>query len=474
MWTNFLIFLCLLGVLTGSIFLSWEREYLFLFWLPLGCVLALLFLLRKQTKAFWSAWILIVLTVIAKAVSHQFWVTGFLYCAAFSVMAFLVRDLRYRFDEELSLSETVLEKSLSSLSLVEKREQAEDKKINEFQGKVNHLLRLYEVARDFNTCMNFQDLLQALKETVLTMIPCRCLKLLILSSEDPGKVQGFHIDRESIETWLGEGKISEVSRNRLAGLVEVQKVTCLEELNDFHLSEDRAGALQPPLWIYPLKIEAPHLAYLFLEGASERDFYPFQIVAGQLALQIQKTLLYERVHELSLYDGLTHVYVRRHIEDRLGEELRRSHTYHHPLSVLMLDVDHFKAANDQYGHLAGDRILKEIATMIQENVRTVDLVGRYGGEEFILIFPEADVKGSEEAAERIRSAVAKRKIRVYDEEVRITISIGIAVFPQDVENADKVFNPLWKEQLIERADQALYQAKEDGRNQVKTYPKGKE
>ena len=112
--------------------------------------------------------------------------------------------------------------------------------------------------------------------------------------------------------------------------------------------------------------------------------------------------------------------------------------------------------------------------MIQENVRTVDLVGRYGGEEFILIFPEADVKGSEEAAERIRSAVAKRKIRVYDEEVRITISIGIAVFPQDVENADKAFNPLWKEQLIERADQALYQAKEDGRNQVKTYQKGKE
>jgi diguanylate cyclase (GGDEF)-like protein len=211
---------------------------------------------------------------------------------------------------------------------------------------------------------------------------------------------------------------------------------------------------------------------LFVEGAFERDFYQFRIVAGQLALQIQKTLLYEKVHSLSLFDGLTKTYVRRHLEKRLDEELRRSYDHKLELAVLMLDLDHFKTINDRYGHLVGDRILKEVAEVIRKRIRLVDLIGRYGGEEFIVVLPGTDRKGAREAGERIRSAVAKKRFKVYDDELRVTVSIGIASFPGDLGDLErKDFDPGWRREVIDIADSALYLAKDDGRNQIKTYRK---
>jgi diguanylate cyclase (GGDEF)-like protein len=411
-----------------------------------------------------------------KGYQQNLWISGILYLAAFGGLSFFMMKIRGQLDSEIILNDTIREKSFRSLGLVEERFRKEDQKIQEFHGKVENITHLFELAKDFNTCLSFQDLLGMIRDTVFRSLPCRRLRILVLRSFLTDSPRGFQIQDQEIKPWLAAESLPDDLFQSLLILGGFQKFDSGSDSNLPCFFEKEKQELHYPLWVFPLKIEGSTVAFLIVEAAQEKDFYRYQIVAGELALQIQKTLLYERVHALSLYDGLTQVYVRRHLEERLEEELRRARTHGLQLSVLMVDVDHFKSYNDSYGHLVGDRILKEIADSIRDEIRTVDLVGRFGGEEFILIFPETSRKGSFEAAERIRSAVAKKKFKVYDEEIRATLSIGVATFPDCLgEKGKGEFSPAWKDALIEMADAALYQAKEDGRNQVKLAGKvGKE
>ncbi len=128
-----------------------------------------------------------------------------------------------------------------------------------------------------------------------------------------------------------------------------------------------------------------------------------------------------------------------------------------PFCCMMLDLDHFKHINDQYGHLIGDQVLQEFATRCNSSVREVDLVGRYGGEELIILLPETDRKTSMQVAERLRTSIASTPIKVFDKEISVTVSIGVAA--EDENTTDL-------ETLIARADQAMYIAKHKGRNRV--------
>jgi diguanylate cyclase (GGDEF)-like protein len=191
------------------------------------------------------------------------------------------------------------------------------------------------------------------------------------------------------------------------------------------------------------------------------DSEKFQILSQQFLLGIKRAILYQKVQALSITDGLTGVFSRRYCLERFREEVERSKKFKHNFSFLMIDVDYFKNYNDKYGHLVGDAILREVAATIKENIRQIDLLGRYGGEEFILVLTETGSEQSKFVAERIRKAVEEKQIKVYDENLGITISIGVATFPKDAEVPQAI---------IEKADQALYCAKEAGRNRVCLYP----
>jgi diguanylate cyclase (GGDEF)-like protein/PAS domain S-box-containing protein len=167
-----------------------------------------------------------------------------------------------------------------------------------------------------------------------------------------------------------------------------------------------------------------------------------------------------RLKDLSIRDGLTGLLNHKEFHRRLRDELERSRHYGHPFSLLMLDLDHFKDINDTYGHLAGDEALCSVALLIQEEARVVDVVARYGGEEFAVILPETSAMGALDLAERIRRIVAGQKITCASGlAVSVTISIGVAVFPDDASSEEK---------LIAQADAALYTAKRTGRNRVVT------
>ena len=169
--------------------------------------------------------------------------------------------------------------------------------------------------------------------------------------------------------------------------------------------------------------------------------------------------------ELSIIDSLTQVYNRRHFDELLSREMAVSDRYHHPLSLLMIDVDGFKRYNDAYGHPAGDKALKKVAEVLKSSCRAVDIVARYGGEEFAVIAIQTDKERALNLAERLRKAIEESEFEtdLGSSELGLTVSIGVASYPSDAGE---------KEELIDRADQALYRAKEMGKNKV--CPFGKE
>ncbi|MCR4346089.1 MAG: diguanylate cyclase [Sulfuricaulis sp.] len=168
----------------------------------------------------------------------------------------------------------------------------------------------------------------------------------------------------------------------------------------------------------------------------------------------------QKLEELSVRDGLTGLYNRRELEKRLQEEVQRARRYRRPLSVMMLDIDHFKNVNDRYGHQAGDEVLITVADLIQLNVRPVDAVCRYGGEELAVILPETEEEGVRIVAERIRATVEDSITTTpQGDMVHVTVSIGLAIFPGHGDTAAA---------LIQAADQALYTAKHEGRNLVRS------
>ena len=209
--------------------------------------------------------------------------------------------------------------------------------------------------------------------------------------------------------------------------------------------------------VFPLEIDGKPVGYLAALGIPEDQKEKFHILAQQFMLGIKRVFLYKQIQELAITDSLTGTFSRRYYLERFNEELERSKRLNFQFAFLMVDIDHFKECNDKYGHLVGDAILKEVAKVIKDNIRLIDSVGRYGGEEFLIILTETDLNGARFAAERIRQAMETKRIRVYDEELRVTISIGIAVFPDDADDLTH---------LVEKADRALYRAKQTGRNRV--------
>ena len=165
------------------------------------------------------------------------------------------------------------------------------------------------------------------------------------------------------------------------------------------------------------------------------------------------------LEELSYIDALTGIPNRRSLDLRLDEEVARCHRYGFSLACLMLDIDHFKKINDTYGHAAGDYVLKEIGDLLQQNKRPYDLIGRYGGEEFVFVAKQTDPegKGATIIAERIRSAIENHSFFFEDKELKVTVSIGVTVL------SDFSDEPL--KALLKKADEALYMAKSRGRNQ---------
>lgn len=180
-------------------------------------------------------------------------------------------------------------------------------------------------------------------------------------------------------------------------------------------------------------------------------------VTERIRAEREVRALHDELREQSTHDALTGLYNRRYLEETLGRELIAAKRHGHPVSVIMGDLDHFKAVNDRYGHLGGDEVLRVFGDLMKRHARGSDIYCRYGGEEFLLVLPHMAQNGATERAEQLRSAMAAAPVPYGAELIAVTASFGVATFPRDGQTGDE---------LIAAADRALYAAKTAGRNRV--------
>lgn len=171
--------------------------------------------------------------------------------------------------------------------------------------------------------------------------------------------------------------------------------------------------------------------------------------------EIEIKAILAQAHEIANTDVLTFLPNRRKIIVDLQEEVIRSNRYGTHLSISLLDLDHFKNINDTYGHTTGDEALRSVASRLRDQIRNPDTIGRYGGEEFLIVLPNSEIKAAGEQAERLCQTVRTMQIDANDHSFNVTISVGVAQY--------KIGNENW-EQFLHRADEALYRAKEQGRD----------
>jgi diguanylate cyclase (GGDEF)-like protein len=212
------------------------------------------------------------------------------------------------------------------------------------------------------------------------------------------------------------------------------------------------------------KIEVPLTAgevTLFGDGFEDEDRMTAVSLASHAVVALDNARLHRIVERQALVDGLTGLANRRQCEETLASELARLQRFGGPLALVVTDLDWFKDVNDRYGHPSGDAVLREFALLLQETVRDVDLAGRWGGEEFLLILPGTNLAGGAQVAERIRAALAGRIVLSADgTAIPLTASFGVAATPPATTAAE----------LFSAADAALYEAKRNGKNRVETAP----
>jgi diguanylate cyclase (GGDEF)-like protein len=273
-------------------------------------------------------------------------------------------------------------------------------------------------------------------------------------------------------TWLGipDRSVQEFNARRFQKYHGIFARSILRgevvEIHDHHNGAESAFEFTDTLLAQkvnvPLKTEDKTIGVLALHGLPVNDQARRMLLAlaDLAATAIAKMRLYERTQMLAITDDLTGLYNRRGFFELGQREFERARRFERPLAAIMFDIDFFKAINDTYGHSVGNQVLADLARLCQHHMREVDLLGRYGGEEFVVLLPETSLEGATQAAERLRRAVAEAVYKTGRGDINITISVGVAILPARFDSLTE---------LIDQADSALYSAKRSGRNTISVW-----
>ena len=322
----------------------------------------------------------------------------------------------------------------------------------QIETQIAQMSDLYHVTKDTTGALRLQELFTASLAVAPRFLDTAGWRLIDCSREKP---QAFRAQR------MADGQMSSTDSGALLPMEQAVLSQAGPGSGPSMVTAASLGCAWPAglshaAWA-PLSQDQRRLGVLIADALPESQMRSFGIVANQLSLQCSRIALYQQVESLAVTDALTGLFVRSHFLARAQEELARSARHGLSCALLMVDLDRFKDKNDQYGHLVGDVVLKDVARLLQRNLREIDLIARFGGEELILLLIETSAEQAMPITERLRQLVEVHPVRAYDELLTQTVSIGLAGFPDDARSL---------EALIERADQALYAAKHAGRNRV--------
>ncbi|MBI2136789.1 diguanylate cyclase [Candidatus Woesearchaeota archaeon] len=318
--------------------------------------------------------------------------------------------------------------------------------------KINELTILNQIASTVNSTLDLPKILQAVMNFMLQAIKAKSCSIAIIETK---KRYSLHEPSNALL------KAESMLDSQVAETKAVIKIPVIK--NDFRFYE--LNVEYNAVLAFPLKLKDEVIGVINLYGEyinlSESDLAFLNIVTTQVAIAIDNARKYENVKDASIRDKLTGLFNRRHFMETLVNEIERSQRFKTPITISMFDIDHFKKYNDIHGHLAGDRLLKELADVVQSSVRNIDTVGRYGGEEFIIIMPATKPQEAKVVIERVRQNIANKKFdgEQMQPSKKITISIGLITCMN---------GSLTCEEMISHADRNLYKVKDSGRDSVKS------
>jgi len=349
----------------------------------------------------------------------------------------------------------------------DKHQQGNETRTEKTKNRLRELLCLYQIATVLGDKMELDNAFRVAKRT-------------ILKNFEIDQFSAFFLDPVSqklqLRSWSGfkkpvgqqacfqpaENIFSETLRNGTVTYIEKMKPG--DNTKYYYALENATGSfLCLPLVSRATKdpLGTINLYRKMEEGFSQEEISTLQNICKQIAHVIDKIIAFQQIKELSITDELTQIYNRRYFNQCLEREFMRSQRYQRPMTVLMVDIDHFKVYNDTNGHLAGDKTLFKVAQSLRESLRKADIVARFGGEEFVILLPETDKLHGLKVAEKLVRVIAGKKYERADilPFGKLTISLGIASYPSDGSTS---------KELLKTADEALYAAKAKGRNQVGT------
>lgn len=334
-----------------------------------------------------------------------------------------------------------------------------------FEKSKNNYELFITIGKTLTSSLELHEVLNKIMDHITRLIKPKSWSLLLLDEKT---------DELYFQILVGEGISPELKKRRIkvgdgiAGTVAKTGEPITLSLSEIAETDAILREINSPrtssVVCVPLKSKGRVLGVIELvkdtgkDSLSEDERILLMTLADYAAIAIENAMYFKKVQELSIKDDVTSLYNSRHMHNVLDSELKRAKRYGKPLSLIFLDLDFFKNINDNYGHLIGSQLLREVAELLKKNLREIDVATRYGGDEFVLILPETDKEGALKVAYRLRNAM-REHIFLKSEKiaVRITASFGVAAFPEDTDN---------KLDLIRLADQAMYRVKLRSRDDV--------
>jgi diguanylate cyclase (GGDEF)-like protein len=351
----------------------------------------------------------------------------------------------------------------------------------ELERKFSEASKLREISKEINSGLFLDDILNRAFDSFHTVIPFNRMGCALLNDEKTEAV-AYWVKTNTAKVRLTNGHKAEMAGSSLQMIITTGKPRILNDLQTYLIEHPKSISTNLIVeegmcssLTCPLIADSKPVGFLFFSSIEKNTYQDihqdiFLQIAGQISSLIEKSRLYQQLHEFNqklllaqqelqhqaTHDALTGIYNRRAIIEHLDAQLARAKRFNKPIGAIVVDVDHFKQFNDTFGHLAGDQVLKIVSIRMKECLREYDYIGRYGGEEFLVVLGDANYETAVNAAERLRQAVCGEAIILQGQSVIVTISAGIVV----AENCAEIDS----DAIISAADTQAYKAKANGRN----------